>query len=76
MSCNSCNQSSSTCSCNSNCNSDTGSGTCACKDFRYNKTILALETRKNKLLQKMSRKIKLPLNYMEVYLQVMATKAI
>lgn len=53
MSCNSCSNSSSSCNttCNNNCNSNTNTNS-VCKDFRYNKTILALEKRKNDLLNK------------------------
>ena len=55
MSCNSCSNSSSSCNttCNNNNNYNSNTNTnCVCKDFRYNKTILALEKRKNDLLNK------------------------
>ena len=53
MSCNSCSNSSTSCNtnCNTNCNSNKNN---VCKDFRYNKTILSLEKRRNDLLQKLT----------------------
>ena len=53
MSCNSCSNSStsSNSNCNSNCNTNKNG---VCKDFRYNKTILALEKRRNVLLHKLT----------------------
>ena len=58
MSCNSCNDSSNSKSCNSNSNLNCNSNN-VCKDFKYNKTILALEKRRNDLLERIDTELNL-----------------